>query len=108
MAELACLCQSGLSHRRSLVSRTPQEGRRAAGRHAGAAQASARAPRLRARHMVLAVGYDDALQRFLVMNSWGTGWGMQGYFTLPYAYLTAGHLAGHLADYCWTVRTVET
>ena len=55
-------------------------------------------------HAVLAVGYDDATQRFLVMNSWGTGWGMQGYFTLPYAYLTAGHLA----DDFWTVRTVET
>jgi len=38
-----------------------------------------------------------------VQNSWGTGWGMQGYFTLLYAYLTGGHLA----DDFWTVRTVE-
>lgn len=54
-------------------------------------------------HAVLAVGYDDAQQRFLGQNSWGTGWGMQGFFTLPYAYLTGGHLA----DDFWTVRTVE-
>ena len=55
-------------------------------------------------HAVLAVGYDDATQRFIVMNSWGTGWGMQGFFTIPYAYLTDTHLS---ADF-WTVRLVET
>jgi C1A family cysteine protease len=35
-------------------------------------------------HAVLAVGYDDQNQRFLVGNSWGPHWGMQGYFTMPY------------------------
>jgi C1A family cysteine protease len=54
-------------------------------------------------HAVMAVGYDDATQRFLVMNSWGTTWGDEGYFTMPYAYLTDGDLA---ADF-WTVRVVE-
>lgn len=54
-------------------------------------------------HAVLAVGYDDSTQRFLVMNSWGTGWGMQGFFTIPYAYLTNPNLA---ADF-WTVYEVE-
>jgi C1A family cysteine protease len=39
-------------------------------------------------HAVLAVGYDDATGRFLVRNSWGSGWGQDGYFTMPYAYLT--------------------
>ena len=39
-------------------------------------------------HAVLAVGYDDASQRFIVRNSWGTDWGQAGYFTMPYAYLT--------------------
>src|SRR5207249_6396066 len=38
-------------------------------------------------HAVLAVGYDDAKRRFLVRNSWGTGWGTKGYFTMPYDYL---------------------
>jgi C1A family cysteine protease len=54
-------------------------------------------------HAVLAVGYDDASQWFLVRNSWGTGWGMAGYFTMPYEYLTQGSLA---SDF-WTIRTVQ-
>jgi C1A family cysteine protease len=54
-------------------------------------------------HAVMAVGYDDASRRFLVRNSWGTGWGMQGYFTMPYEYLTQASLA---TDF-WTIRVVE-
>jgi C1A family cysteine protease len=54
-------------------------------------------------HAVLAVGYDDSKLRFTVMNSWGTGWGMKGFFTIPYAYLTDDNLA---SDF-WTVRIVE-
>jgi len=53
-------------------------------------------------HAVLAVGYDDASQRFTVRNSWGPGWGMHGYFTLPYAYL----LDSNLSDDFWTIRTI--
>ena len=53
-------------------------------------------------HAVLAVGYDDANQWFLVRNSWGTNWGMQGYFTLPYTYL----LQRNLSSDFWTVRLV--
>ena len=34
------------------------------------------------------VRWNDAGQRFIMRNSWGTAWGMQGYFTIPYAYLT--------------------
>lgn len=52
-------------------------------------------------HAVLCVGYDDASQRFTVMNSWGTGWGQVGFFTIPYAYLL-----GKLASDFWTVKTV--
>jgi C1A family cysteine protease len=54
-------------------------------------------------HAVMAVGYDDANQRFLVRNSWGPAWGMQGYFTLPYAYLIQ---PGLLAQDFWTIRLV--
>jgi C1A family cysteine protease len=53
-------------------------------------------------HAVLATGYDDSQQRFLVRNSWGGGWGKDGYFSLPYAYVTNRHLA---SDF-WTVRVV--
>jgi C1A family cysteine protease len=54
-------------------------------------------------HAVLAVGYDDAEKRFLVRNSWGTGWGMKGYFTMPYAYLADRNLS----DDFWTIRRQE-
>ncbi len=54
-------------------------------------------------HAVLAVGYDDAQQRFIVRNSWGEGWGQKGYFTMPYAYLTDSNLADDL----WTIRMVS-
>jgi len=54
-------------------------------------------------HAVLAMGYDDKAQRFIVRNSWGTDWGQNGYFTMPYAYLTDPHLS---SDF-WTVRLVE-
>jgi len=53
-------------------------------------------------HAVVAVGYDDSNQWFIVRNSWGTGWGMKGYFTMPYAYLTNPQLA----DDFWTIRLV--
>jgi C1A family cysteine protease len=55
-------------------------------------------------HAVLAVGYDDTAGRFIVRNSWGPGWAMDGYFTMPYAYLTDANLS----DDFWTVRIVGT
>lgn len=54
-------------------------------------------------HAVLATGYDDTQQRFLVRNSWGTGWGKDGYFSIPYAYLTNHSLS---SDF-WTLRVVS-
>jgi C1A family cysteine protease len=54
-------------------------------------------------HAVVVVGYDDASKRFIMRNSWGTGWGMQGYFTMPYDYL----LNPKLASDFWTIRLVE-
>ena len=45
-------------------------------------------------HEVLLVGYDDATKLFRVRNSWGPGWGLSGYFFMPYAYLTDPSLAG--------------
>jgi C1A family cysteine protease len=62
-----------------------------------------RSERLLGGHAVLAVGYDDQTQRFIVRNSWGTGWGMDGYFTMPYSYLTNRSLA---SDF-WAIDAVE-
>lgn len=39
---------------------------------------------LRGYHAVLLVGFDDAKQAFKVKNSWGTGWGENGYFWIGY------------------------
>lgn len=54
-------------------------------------------------HAVVAVGYSDASQRFLVRNSWGSQWGINGHFTIPYAYL----LDSNLANDFWTIRLVK-
>lgn len=54
-------------------------------------------------HAVMAVGYDDNKQTFLVRDSWGPKWGEKGYFTIPNAYLTSNRLA---SDF-WTIRGVE-
>jgi C1A family cysteine protease len=54
-------------------------------------------------HAVLAVGYDEDQQRFIIRNSWGSNWGMGGYFTLPYSYL----LQSTLSSDFWTIRSVE-
>jgi C1A family cysteine protease len=53
-------------------------------------------------HAVMAVGYDDERQWFVIRNSWGSGWGLKGYFTLPYSYLIQ---AGLSRDF-WTIRLV--
>ena len=55
------------------------------------------------RHAVLAVGYDDTQNRFIVRNSWGASWAMKGYFTMSYGYL----LDQNLSDDLWTVRVVN-
>ena len=54
-------------------------------------------------HAVLAVGYDDSKQWFIVRNSWGENWGDKGYFYMPYAYI----LNAGLASDFWTIRMVE-
>src|SRR5262249_24822531 len=54
-------------------------------------------------HAVVCVGYDDGAQRFTVRNSWSAQWGMNGYFTTPYTYLTSPGLA---SDF-WMLKTVE-
>lgn len=54
-------------------------------------------------HAVVAVGYDQTKQLFLVRNSWGKDWGNNGYFWQPFDYLTNANLA---SDF-WVVTKVE-
>jgi C1A family cysteine protease len=53
-------------------------------------------------HAVLAMGYNQRTKRFLVQNSWGTGWGRKGFFTIPFDYLINPELAGDF----WTIRLI--
>ena len=44
-------------------------------------------------HCVVIVGYDDSQSQFIVRNSWGPAWGQEGYFMMPYTYLTNARLS---------------
>ena len=44
-------------------------------------------------HAVLAVGYDDTKDQIIVLNSWGKKFGDNGYFYMPYAYITTPNRA---------------
>lgn len=68
-------------------------------------------PRQRRRggHAVMVCGYDDerVITRtkgaLMIRNSWGTGWGAQGYGWLPYEYVTK-----HLSSDFWVLFQKET
>ena len=51
----------------------------------------------------MAVGYDDSKTAFIVRNSWGVNWGLNGYFYMPYAYITSTSLA----DDFWNISQVN-
>jgi Papain family cysteine protease len=38
-------------------------------------------------HAILIVGYDDKLNAFKILNSWGTTWGINGYAWIDYSFL---------------------
>jgi len=52
-------------------------------------------------HAVVAVGYSDERECFLIRNSWGKEWGMDGYFMMPYEFITSKHCS----DF-WILETV--
>lgn len=53
-------------------------------------------------HSVVCMGYSDQLSGFLCKNSWGTSWGNNSDFVMPYEYLTETDLANDF----WTIRNV--
>ena len=54
-------------------------------------------------HAVMVCGYDDTAQHWIVRNSWGSHWGDNGYFYLPYPYLTNNQYASDL----WVITTLK-
>ncbi|MBV8948864.1 MAG: C1 family peptidase [Solirubrobacterales bacterium] len=54
-----------------------------------------RSERVLGGHEVLLVGYlKEEPNHGLVRNSWGTGWGLKGYFLVPWAIFMDAHLSG--------------
>jgi len=54
-------------------------------------------------HAVQAIGYDDKDEVIIVRNSWGKDWGDNGYFYMPYDYITNPGLAEDM----WAIRFVS-
>lgn len=54
-------------------------------------------------HAVTAFGYDKSDATFLVRNSWGSNWGLKGYFKMKFEHVTNLNMA---EDF-WLIRTVE-
>jgi C1A family cysteine protease len=54
-------------------------------------------------HAIMSAGHDDSKKALIIRNSWGTGWGIKGYFYMPYEYITTANLA---SDF-WTIRLVS-
>lgn len=52
-------------------------------------------------HAVVCVGYDNVNKFFIMRNSWGTSWGTQGYFTMPFNYMLK------FANDMWAIRQAE-
>ena len=38
-------------------------------------------------HAMLIIGFDDVLQSFKILNSWGINWGFNGIHYMPYNYI---------------------
>ena len=54
-------------------------------------------------HAVTIIGWDDSKKSFLIQNSWGTEWGLQGKFWMPYSFL----LNSNEADDFWCIEEIK-
>lgn len=54
-------------------------------------------------HAVMCVGYDEDSRTFIIRNSYGSNWGQNGYYTMPYDYLTDPDLS----DDFWIIKVME-
>lgn len=54
-------------------------------------------------HAVLAMGYDRTTRQILVRNSWGTSWGQDGHFWMPFEYIFDQDLA---TDF-WCIQQIQ-
>lgn len=54
-------------------------------------------------HAVLLVGYDKANELFIVRNSWGSTWGDQGYFYMPFSVIQDTSMS---SDF-WIIKEVN-
>ena len=48
-------------------------------------------------HAMIVVGYDDSKNAFKVMNSWGSGWGNNGYCWIDYKFFQQSAMEGYIA-----------
>jgi C1A family cysteine protease len=55
-------------------------------------------------HAMLCVGYSDTDKLFIVRNSWGNGWGDDGYCYIPYSYMVNPDF--NLGD-CWIIKQLD-
>lgn len=53
-------------------------------------------------HAVTCVGYDDARQAFRIKNSWSVDWKDNGYFWMPYSFITN---TNYCSDF-WTLQKI--
>jgi C1A family cysteine protease len=56
--------------------------------------------RLLGGHCVAVFGYDDSKKVVICQNSWGTDWGVSGFFFMPYGYITNTNLS----DDFWIIK----
>ena len=54
-------------------------------------------------HAVCIVGYDNTKNYFIVRNSWGTSWGDNGYFYMPYQVIQNTNMS---SDF-WVIKSVN-